>query len=44
MRSRTVNLLALFLMVYIGAEVGGMIFVNFMIVTSLIVNIWQDGL
>ena len=34
MKNKTVHLLALFIMVYIGVEVtiGGMIFVNYMIV------------
>ena len=38
MRNKTVHLLAFFLMVYIGVEVtiGGKIFINYMIVTSLI--------
>ena len=47
MRSKTVHLLALFVMVYIGVEVtiGGIIFVNYMIFNSLItVTINQDGL
>ena len=45
MRSKAVHLLALFVMVYIGVEVtvGGIIFVIYMIVTSLI-TINQDGL
>ena len=45
MRNKTVHLLALFLMVYIGVEVtiGGIIFDNYMIVTSLITSN-QDGL
>jgi hypothetical protein len=45
MRNKTVHLLALFLMVYIGVEVtiGGIILVNCMMVTSLI-TLNQDGL
>ena len=45
MRSKAVHLLALFVIVYIGVEVtvGGIIFVIYMIVTSLI-TINQDGL
>jgi fucose permease len=47
MRNKTVHLLSLFLMVYIGVEVtiGGIIFVDYMIVrvTSLI-TVNQDGL
>jgi hypothetical protein len=44
MRNKTVHLLALFLMVYIGVEVtiGGTVFVSYTIVTSLI--LLQDGL
>ena len=39
MKNRTVHLLSLFLMIYIGVEVtiGGIMFVNYMIVTSLII-------
>ena len=45
MKNKTVHLLALFLMVYIGVEVtiGGIIFVNYIVVTSLI-TVNQDGL
>jgi fucose permease len=46
MKNKTVHLLALFLMIYIGVEVtiGGMIFVDYKIVTSLITAVNQIGL
>ena len=45
MGNKTVHLLSLFLMIYIGVEVtiGGIISFNYMIVTSLI-TVNQDGL
>ena len=45
MKNKTVHLLSLFLMIYIGVEVtiGGIIFVTYMIVTSLI-TVNQIGL